>query len=182
MLTLAIQAGGKSSRMGEDKALMPFRGRPLIQHVMESLAVIADEIIITTNHPDDYRFLDVPLFIDLRPGRGALGGLYTALERASKPFVAVVACDMPFASLDLFSAAHRLMAEFDMDVIIPSTENGLEPLHALYRCERCLPAIEAALDADKWKVISWFDQVSVRILSDQTTRSPSTCRHQARLR
>lgn len=169
MLTLAIQAGGKSSRMGQDKALMPFRGRPLIQHVMERLAPIADEIIITTNTPDAYRFLEVRLTRDLRLGRGALGGLYTALETASKPFVAVVACDMPFASPNFFSTARRLMAESAMDVIIPSTENGLEPLHALYRREICLPAIEAALDADKWKVISWFGQVNARILSVKET-------------
>jgi molybdopterin-guanine dinucleotide biosynthesis protein len=61
MLTLAIQAGGKSSRMGQDKALMPFRGMPLVQHVLEHLAPIADEIIVTTNQPENYRFLDVRL-------------------------------------------------------------------------------------------------------------------------
>ncbi|MBC8336692.1 MAG: molybdenum cofactor guanylyltransferase [Anaerolineales bacterium] len=169
MLTLAIQAGGKSSRMGQDKALMPFRGRPLIQTVMDRLAPIADEILITTNNPDDYRFLDLPLFRDIRPDRGALGGLYTALSSAKGDLVAVVACDMPFASRPLFDTASKLIVESGADVVIPQTEHGYEPLHALYRRETCLPAIEAALDADQWKVISWFDQVKVRALSVEET-------------
>ena len=95
MLTICVQAGGESSRMGQDKALMPFLGRPLIQRVTDRLAPIADEVIVTTNHPEDYRFLGLPLFPDLKPGRGALGGLYTALSSATCESVAVVACDMP---------------------------------------------------------------------------------------
>ena len=79
MLTVCIQAGGASSRMGEDKALKAFLGRPLIQRVVERLAPIAEEVIVTTNNPDDYRFLGLPLFPDLKPGRGALGGLYLSL-------------------------------------------------------------------------------------------------------
>ena len=159
MLTLAIQAGGKSSRMGQDKALMPFRGVPLVQYVMERLAPLADEIIVTTNNPEAYRFLGVPFYPDIRPERGALGGLYTALASAKGDFVAVVACDMPFASIQLFDAASKLMVASEADVVIPQTEHGYEPLHALYRRETCLPAIEAALDADQWKVIDWFDKI-----------------------
>ena len=165
MLTLAIQAGGKSSRMGQNKALMPFRGHPLIQTVLDRLAPIADEILITTNDPDGYRFLDLPLYRDIRPDRGALGGLYTALSSAKGDLVTVVACDMPFVSLPLFETASKLIAESGADVVIPKTEHGFEPLHALYRRDACIPPIKAALDANKWKVISWFDQVKVRILS-----------------
>src|SRR5687767_9764343 len=101
MLTVCVQAGGQSSRMGEDKALKTFLGRPLIQRVIDRLASIADEMIVTTNRPEDYAFLNVPLFPDLKPGRGALGGLYTAIASAKHPLVAVVACDMPFASANL---------------------------------------------------------------------------------
>jgi len=167
MLTLAIQAGGKSSRMGQDKALMPFRGVPLIQFVMTRLDSIADEVIVTTNHPQEYRFLGVPLYRDIRPERGALGGLYTALASAQGDFVAVVACDMPFASKAFFLRAGRLIVESAADVVIPQTRFGYEPLHALYRRESCLPPIENALDENRWKVISWFDQVRVHALSGE---------------
>jgi molybdopterin-guanine dinucleotide biosynthesis protein A len=165
MLTVCIQAGGASSRMGEDKALKPFLGRPLIQRVVDRLSPIADELIVTTNHPEDYRFLGLRLIPDLKPGRGALGGLYTAIASANHPFVAVVACDMPFASPTLIEAARRLMVREEADVVIPKTEQGYEPIHAVYRRATCLPAIESAIDADQWKVIAWFPQVNVRVLT-----------------
>ena len=170
MLTISIQAGGQSSRMGEDKALKPFLGRPLIQRVIDRLSPIADQMIVTTNRPDDYRFLDLRLISDLKPGRGALGGLYTAIASASHPIVAVVACDMPFASATLIEAAGRLMVEEESDVVIAKGEEGYEPLHAIYRRETCLPAIEAAIEADQWKVIAWFPQVKVRVLTPEEIR------------
>lgn len=165
MLTVCIQAGGQSSRMGEDKALKTFLGRPLIQRVIQRLTPIADEVIVTTNRPQDYSFLNVRLIPDLKPGRGALGGLYTAIASASHPFVAVVACDMPFASVTFFEAATRLMFQEGADVVIAKSEEGYEPIHAVYRRETCLPAIEAAINADQWKVIAWFPQVKVRVLT-----------------
>jgi molybdopterin-guanine dinucleotide biosynthesis protein A len=180
MLTIVIQAGGQSSRMGEDKALKSFLGRPLIQRVIENLAPIADEMIVTTNRPAEYGFLNtsarsVRLIPDLKPGRGALGGLYTAVASATSPFVAVAACDMPFASKNFFESAYSLMVKEEADVVIAKTDEGYEPFHALYRRETCLPAIEAAIDADQWKVIAWFPQVKVRMLSldEMKTFDPS---------
>jgi molybdopterin-guanine dinucleotide biosynthesis protein A len=171
MLTVVIQAGGQSSRMGEDKALKPLHGRPLIQHVIDRMLPIADEIIVTTNRPAEYEFLNLRLVPDLKPGRGALGGLYTAIASATSPLVAVVACDMPFASPMLFEGARRLMVEEDVDVVIAKTDEGYEPLHALYRRETCLPAVESAISADQWKVISWFPQVKVRVLDSDEVKS-----------
>src|SRR5687768_18498222 len=165
MLTVSIQAGGQSSRMGEDKALKMFLGRALIQRVIERLSPIADELIVTTNQPEAYFFLDVRLISDLKPGRGALGGLYTAIASAAHPIVAVVACDMPFASATFFETASRLLVEEEADVVIAKSNEGYEPLHAIYRRATCLPAIEAAIDADQWKVIAWFPQVKVRVLT-----------------
>lgn len=166
MLSVVIQAGGGSTRMGENKALKIFLGRPLIQRVIARLAPVADEMLITTNEPDAFRFLNLPLFADLRPGRGPLGGLYTALVSARFSSVAVVACDMPFASGPLLVASAGLLEQDWADVVIAETPEGFEPLHALYRRERCIPAIEAAMEADQWRVISWFPRVSVRRLTE----------------
>ncbi len=151
--------------MGEDKALKPFLGRPLIQRVVERMNSIADEIIVTTNQPAGYEFLGLRLVPDLKPGRGALGGLYTAIASASHPLVAVAACDMPFASPEFFAGARKIMDTEKADVVIANTDEGYEPLHALYRRETCLPAIEAAIEADQWKVISWFPRAKVRVLT-----------------
>ena len=152
--------------MGEDKALLDFGGRPLIQHVLKRLDSLSQETMITTNHPEGYRFLGLPMIPDIIPDRGALGGLYTALSAASHPLVAVVACDMPFASPAIFAACRDLLLQdTKLDAVIPSTEYGLEPLHAVYRQETCLPAVKMAIDADKWKAISWHKDVNVRVLS-----------------
>jgi len=172
MLTLAIQSGGQSSRMGRDKGLVEFLGKPLIVQVMERLAPLADEVIVTTNTPEAYRFLGVPLFPDLKPGRGALGGLYTALASASHQLVAVVACDMPFASGAMLTYARDLLLNGDDDVAVPDSGDGMvEPFHAVYRRGSCLPAVEQAIESDLWKLISWFPQVKVRhITSAEVSR------------
>lgn len=165
MLTVVIQAGGQSSRMGSDKALLPFLGQPLISRVIARLAPIADELIVTTNQPDAYAFLGLPLAPDKIAGRGALGGLYTAIAAASQPRVAVVACDMPFANAELLKIQAAALDAESADVVIPKTRTGYEPLHAVYRRATCLPVIETAIQAGQWKVISWFGQVRVRELA-----------------
>jgi molybdopterin-guanine dinucleotide biosynthesis protein A len=180
VLTVVIQAGGESSRMGEDKALKPFLGRPLIERVIERLSPIADDVIVTTNRPNEYAFLKYRLISDLQPGRGALGGLYTAIASASTPFVAVVACDMPFASPKLIEAAHKRMVQESADLVIArvaprakragKTDECYEPFHAVYRRETCLPAIGSALKADQWKVSSWFPMVKVRELTAEEVK------------
>jgi molybdopterin-guanine dinucleotide biosynthesis protein A len=170
MLTVAIQAGGESRRMGQNKALVPFLGQPLIQHVVTRIAPIADEVIVTTNRPADYAFLDLPLFSDIHPGRGPLGGLYTALSSASQPLVAVVACDMPFANPGLLAFQARLLEVEAADVVIPFSKECYEPLHAVYRRESCLPVVEWALSTAKWKLISWLSKVKVRTLTAEECR------------
>jgi molybdopterin-guanine dinucleotide biosynthesis protein A len=165
MLSVVVQAGGQSTRMGEDKALKLFLKRPLIERVVERVRPVADELLVTTNNPQAYSFLGLPVFADLKPGRGALGGLYTALARATERTVAVVACDLPFASAPLLAASARLLREDEADVVVAETAHGLEPLHAVYRRETCLGPIQAAIDSGQWRMISWFPQVRVRILS-----------------
>ncbi|HTP00278.1 MAG TPA: molybdenum cofactor guanylyltransferase [Anaerolineales bacterium] len=162
MLSVVVQAGGQSTRMGENKALKPFLGRPLIQRVIERVRPIADELLVTTNDPVAFSFLELSLIPDLKPGRGALGGLYTALASARHAHVAVVACDMPFASAPLLAAGSGLLEQDQADVVIAETPQGFEPLHAVYRRTTCLHAVESAIAADQWRMIAWFAQVQVR--------------------
>lgn len=164
MLSLVIQAGGESSRMGTDKGLVPFLGQPLVQRVLDRLCPLASEILITTNQPQAYAFLGERLQADLLPGRGALGGLYTALSCASLPYVAVVACDMPFANPDLLAAAQAILLHSGADLAIPRTPGGLEPFHAVYRRATCLPQVQAALHAGKRRVDAWFSEVKIHAI------------------
>ncbi len=151
-LTVAIQAGGESRRMGRSKATVPFGGRPLICRLVERVDPIAGEILITTNEPENLGFLsDMPqaprirLERDVCDFRGSLAGLYTALSKASNDFVAVCACDMMDVSAALFSAELERAVAGGHDVVVPVNDQGFEPFHAVYRRPTCLEAVVAAL-------------------------------------
>jgi molybdopterin-guanine dinucleotide biosynthesis protein A len=159
-LTVAILAGGRSSRMGTDKAFVRVLGRPLIEDVLAQLSGVGDETLIVTNRLDDYRYLSVPLFADVLPDKGALGGLYTALHAATRPHVLCVACDMPFVVRPLLD--HLIALIPDGDAIVPRLAGEAEPFRAVYARAACLGPIRAALDANRLRVISFFPQVRVR--------------------
>jgi molybdopterin-guanine dinucleotide biosynthesis protein A len=166
LLTVAIQAGGESRRMGSDKALLPFLGQPLILRVLNRLASIADEVLVTSNQPENYRFLGLTPIPDIVPGIGALGGLYTAMGAASHPYIAVVACDMPFTSPELFLNELMLLRESGADAVVPRHEQGTEPFHAVYRTESCLPHVQKAVQAGSHRADAWFGEVTIRYMNN----------------
>lgn len=156
--------------MGKDKALLPFLGKALVQRILERLIPVVNEALVTTNHPERYSFLNVPLIGDVFPGRGALGGLYTALRGAHYPFVAVVACDMPFANPELLEILFRTLEESHADAVIPQTANGNEVFHAVYRRENCLPLVRKALEDGHWRADSWFREANLRFFTPEEVR------------
>jgi molybdopterin-guanine dinucleotide biosynthesis protein A len=162
-LTVAILAGGKSSRMGTDKAFVRVLGRPLIEDLLAQVAGIGAETIIITNRPDDYLYLGVPLFTDVLPDKGALGGIYTALHSSSQPHTLCIACDMPFVVRPLLDYLIALIP--DGDAIVPRLGREAEPFRAIY-AQACLGPVRAALDASKMRVISFFPDVRVRFVDE----------------
>ncbi len=168
-VSVVIQAGGESKRMGRSKATVPFRGRPLICRLVERLAPVADELIITTNEPENLAFLHrefpelrIQLVCDAFNERGALPGLYTALQAARNPYVAAVACDMVFASPSLVVAEALEMTKSGADVVVPVNKHGFEPFHAVYRRMGCLPAVRQALERGEKRAQVFFESVNVR--------------------
>ena len=111
-LSCVVQAGGLSSRMGCDKARMAFCGEPLIERVLGRLAPVAGELVVTTSRPSELAYLEehtfgglVPRVVaDLEGPAGAMRGIASSLAAARLPFVAIVACDMPFVSPELIGA------------------------------------------------------------------------------
>jgi molybdopterin-guanine dinucleotide biosynthesis protein A len=158
-LTLIIQAGGESRRMGENKALKEFLGEPLVQRLVRRLKPLGQEIIIVARDPLDYAFLGLPVYTDVQPGVGALGGLLTGLTVAETQFVAVIACDMPFVNPELLLYQWGLIQERGIDVVIPIHDEEMQPFHAVYRVKTCLPAVQTAIESGQKKVVSWLDQV-----------------------
>lgn len=172
-LTAAILAGGQSSRMGTDKAFVTLQDRPLIQHLLDRLAQVdaIHETLLIANRPADYAHLGLPVFTDRIPGKGTLGGIYTALDVSQHDAVLVLACDMPLvrpALLAHMAALYAQRAASDAppyDVIVPRVAGRVQGVHAIYST-RCQPAIKADLAADRLKVIGFYEQVRVRYLDE----------------
>ncbi|MCA9971231.1 MAG: molybdenum cofactor guanylyltransferase [Anaerolineales bacterium] len=160
-ITLAIMAGGKSSRMGQDKSFVPFEGQPMIERVLQRVAGLAAEQILITNNPDAYAHLGLPMFGDVYVDHGPLGGIHTAVRHAAHPHCLVVACDMPWLNPALL--AYMLSLRHAADVVVPRWDRYPEPLHAVYG-KGCLPAIEAKLQAQQLKITGFFGQVAVRFV------------------
>lgn len=170
-VTVVIQAGGESKRMGQSKALVEFEGRPLICRLVERVLPAADELVITTNEAEKLGFLktefpdvDIKLVPDKKDVRGALMGMETALDAASCPIVAVVACDMVFASPSLIVAEAIEMTETGADAVVPVNKHGYEPFHASYRKGSCLAAVRRALDEGKTRVQSIFSDPDIKTI------------------
>ena len=160
-LTVAIQAGGKSSRMGTDKSFVPFLGRPMIEVVRERVEGLGDELILITNTPEPYATLGLPMFGDDYPDTGPLGGIYTAIRHARNPHVLIVACDMPWLNRPLLEYLAGLRET--ADIVVPRWDKFPEPLHAVYS-QACLEPIREKLAAGMLKITAFYGRVSVRFV------------------
>ncbi len=163
-VTGVILAGGQSSRMGSNKALLPFQGGRFIEAIHRRFAELFPEVLLVTNNPEQYDFLPCRKVADIYPGLGALAGLQAGLYHAANPHIFVAACDMPWLNIALIRRLAALRG--NTDVVIPQGEKGLEPLHALYG-KACLEPMEESLAADRRRIVSFFPQVRVQQLPSE---------------
>ena len=151
-----VLAGGKSSRMGTDKALLTFRGRPLIQHIAEQAAIATGEVTLIGDEKL-YGGMGYAAMKDRRPGWGPLAGIETALDHTRSEWNLVLACDMPGLRAGvlerLCQAAEGLPDEAD-SLVPRGPSERLQPLSAVYRA-RCLTSAREALARGERKVITW---------------------------
>lgn len=160
-LAVVIQAGGQSSRMGRDKGLVEIAGRPMIDYVIDQVADLADDVLITTNNINEYIQFGLRMVSDKEPGAGALPGLHTALKGAMGAFALVVACDMPFINRGLLEFQIEKAFDSGADIVVPHWDGRFQTMHTVYRKETCLPAVEQALGAGKAKMTSFYDGLNV---------------------
>jgi molybdopterin-guanine dinucleotide biosynthesis protein A len=158
-ITGIILAGGKNLRMGRNKAFLEIKGRRIIDRTKSLFLEIFDEVLLVTNSPLDYLDLNLRTVADLIPDKGSLGGIYTGLFHSSHTHAFVAACDMPFLNPGLIGRLIQLAP--DHDIVIPKTEDGLQPLHAVYS-QRCLPFMEELLRQENLKIIDFFQKVKKR--------------------
>ena len=168
-ITGIILAGGKNLRMGKNKAFIEVNGQRIIDRTKNLLAELFDEVLLVTNSPLDYLDLNLRMVADLCPGKGALGGIYTGLFHASYSHAFVAACDMPFLNKALIARLATLSLSPGYDIVIPKTEDGLQPLHAVYS-QKCLPFVENLLRENNLKIIDFFPRVKKREVSTEEIR------------
>src|SRR5262245_39608442 len=160
-----ILAGGKSRRMGgSPKALLPFGGRPLIEHIAETLRSVLPDCLVVTNTPELYESLGLPMVGDVFPEGGSLGGIYSGLRAAPGEAAVCVACDMPFLAAGLVGYLASRAGE--ADVVIPDAAGELQTLHAVYG-RACLPAMEQRLLAGQLRISGFFADVRVLRIPDE---------------
>jgi molybdopterin-guanine dinucleotide biosynthesis protein A len=158
-ITGIILAGGKNLRMGQNKAFLEVQGERIIDRIKRIFVDLFDEVLLVTNSSRDYLDLNLRIVTDLYREKGALGGVYSGLFHASYSHAFVAACDMPFLRKALIS--HLVGLSPGYDIVIPRTEDGLQPLHAVYS-RKCLPFMEALLRRDNLKIIDFFQRVKKR--------------------
>lgn len=137
-------------RLGQDKALIDAGGETLIERVVRLLAGVVDRIVLVTNEPERYAFLDLPVAGDVYPGIGAVGGLHAGLAAIDTPYGLAVGCDMPFLNPALLR--YMISLRSGCDVVMPRVGPYREPLHALY-ARSCAAHFAQAIEAGQRRVM-----------------------------
>jgi len=159
-----VTAGGRSSRMGRDKAWLEIDGRPMIQHVVEALLQITPTVSIIANSPE-YDRLGLPVFADQNPGIGPLEAIRVALAASLAPCVLLVACDLPFVTAEFLD--FLLSRVEGHQAVAPLNSDGqLEPLCAIYSADALEPVTELIRSGER-KVSRLFDRVRARLIPFQ---------------
>ena len=162
-MTAIILAGGKSSRMGRDKAFMKIGRTNLIKRELEILRKIFKEILIVANKPKKYRFSrNVKVMKDIIPNLGPLGGLYSGLKASDTKYNFVAGCDMPFLNPDLIR--YMMKSKKNYDVVVPKANGRMHPLFGIYS-KKCIPAIEENLKEGRRNVSSIFPKMRTKVVS-----------------
>jgi molybdopterin-guanine dinucleotide biosynthesis protein A len=159
-VTGVILAGGRSRRMGQDKATLEVAGTTLFARTLAMLRGLFPCVLIAGDRPDLAR-AEVPCVPDIYPG-SALGGIHGGLAAATTPWIFVAPCDLAYPDPELarFILGHR----DGYDVVVPRTPGGFEPVFALYH-RNCLPAMEAMLARGDYRIYDFYEQMQVRYLA-----------------
>jgi len=165
-----ILSGGLNTRMGgKDKAFLSVGNKTIMDRLYNTLQGLFDEVLLVTNNPLQYISWDLTIVTDLFPIRSPLTGIHAGLFHASAPHAFITACDTPFLKKKLIMA---LLEEVEpkWDVVIPVTEEGNQPLCAIYS-KRCIKPIERQLKNEEPKIVKFFPRVNVKEIPEARLRS-----------
>jgi molybdopterin-guanine dinucleotide biosynthesis protein A len=156
-----VTAGGRSSRMGKDKAWLEIGGQSMIERVIAALTPVTASVSIIANGPE-YSRLGLPVFADTQEGIGPLEAIRTALTNTRLPRAVLVGCDLPFVTNELFKFLVSIGGDYQ--VILPVGPDGkLETLCAIY-CKEMLPMVSDLIESGERKVSVLFERVATRFV------------------
>lgn len=165
-VTGVILAGGASTRMGSNKALLEVDGTPIITRTYRTLASLFHDVIIVTNSPEEYSFLPCRKVPDIYPGIGSIAGLHSALAHSRSARTFVSACDMPFVDPAVIRYLCALQQE-GYDAVVPFSQGGQEPLHAIYITSSCQELFEQAIRQGERKILDILARMNTRLVPYQ---------------
>ena len=166
-LTAFILAGGKSSRMGQDKALLQYQGHYLIEYPIRVLRQITQDVRIVGNEAK-YSSFGLPVIPDRVESKGPLSGIYSALKISPSDYNLFLACDMPLMRAEFFLLLLERIQESDA-AVMKLRDGSIEPLCSIYRSS-CLSTIEHNLFLGKFKISDFFESAKVVFIGDKDLR------------
>ncbi|MDD5434547.1 MAG: molybdenum cofactor guanylyltransferase [Nitrospira sp.] len=156
-MTGIILVGGKSRRMGQDKAFMSVGGKQVFRRILDVFETLFDEILIVTNKQGRFSGYGYPEIVDLIPDSGPMGGIYTGLTYAKSDTVFTASCDLPFIHP---SPVKMIIDEScKYDIVVPEISGRLHPLHAAYS-KRCMPYIIKRLENKEMNITRFINEMS----------------------
>lgn len=159
--TAVVLAGGRSTRMGTDKAFVPLAGRPMLAWVLDALEPLTRSFVVVCNEPEKYAEFEgrARVVTDDPPRAGPLAALRTGLRMSREHWAFVTSCDAPFLKPAFVQRLARFTRGFD--AAVPGNEAERWPLSAFYH-RRCIPALDRAVQRADQRVIAFFPEVGVR--------------------
>lgn len=161
----AILAGGQSSRMGQDKALLPLRGQPMIGQTAKMMQTVFDHVCVVSDRSASYQFLDLPIIPDLVKNAGPMGGIHAALRTYHPENVFVIGCDTPFISGALIR--HILLMGQGASACMPKLDGYIHHLCGYYS-HTCLAEIELNTSSGRLKLLDFLDVINARTVDIST--------------
>jgi len=166
-ISAIILTGGRSSRMGQPKALLPFDGEPLIAHLVRRLQRCFPDVVVVAAPNQELPPLPVTLTQDAIAYQGPVGGMVYGLQAARGELCFITSCDAPFLNLTLVT--HLLSLADAYDVVVPYWQERLQPLHAVYR-RSVLPLLQEQLERKELRPIFLYQKVRTREVSEEELR------------
>lgn len=167
--TLAILAGGKSSRMGKDKAFLYYKEKTFIENIIGAGSDFSEKIIVANNEIK-YKDFNTKVYSDIYLEKGPLGGIHSALKNAKYDKVLCIACDMPLMSTKVLNAIGSINENYE--VIVPEINNRLQPMCAIYS-KSLLPKIEKAINNGEYKLQKFVLSTNYKIIDNKAYKALS---------